>query len=82
MASDDQQQHALQTAWSVWEQRELGKGMAYADKLFKLCTFRTVEEFWSYWNNIPKPRCVRLRGYVHVWRGSQSMRPTHPWAFC
>lgn len=59
MASgDDEKKHELHTAWAVWEQRELGKGMAYADKLFKLCSFRTVEEFWSYWNNIPKPRCV------------------------
>lgn len=62
MASDEQpQQHELQTAWSIWEQRETGKG-AYADKLFKLCTFRTVEEFWAYWNNIPKPRWVACGG--------------------
>jgi hypothetical protein len=56
MASGDDERHELHTGWSIWEQRELGKGMAYGDKLFKLCSFRTVEEFWAYWNNIPKPR--------------------------
>ncbi|GAB9468589.1 Eukaryotic translation initiation factor 4e [Globisporangium polare] len=65
MASgDDEKKHELHTAWAVWEQRELGKGMAYADKLFKLCSFRTVEEFWSYWNNIPKPSQVLFDGFT------------------
>lgn len=56
---DKAQVHTLNSAWSIWEQREQNsRSMAYADKLFKLCTFNTVEEFWGYWNNIPKPRCV------------------------
>lgn len=61
MASGDEEKHELHTGWSIWEQRELGKGMAYGDKLFKLCSFRTVEEFWAYWNNIPKPRYCEPR---------------------
>lgn len=72
MASEGEAQaqtHALHTAWTIWEQRELSKGMAWADKLFKLCTFNTVEEFWGYWNNIPKPRCGLLGGSGAVGSG-------------
>lgn len=27
----------------------------------RLCSFKTVEEFWGYWNQIPKPR-YRVNG--------------------
>lgn len=60
MASGDAEKHELNEPWAIWEQREQGKNMSYGDKLFKLCTFSTVEEFWGYWNNIPSPRCVSL----------------------
>jgi translation initiation factor 4E len=56
MASGDTEKHELNEPWAIWEQREQGKNMSYGDKLFKLCTFSTVEEFWGYWNNIPSPR--------------------------
>ncbi|OQS06904.1 hypothetical protein THRCLA_01068 [Thraustotheca clavata] len=47
-------EHKLDSAWSIWEQRESSKGN-YGDNLHRLCTFSTVEEFWGYWNNIPNP---------------------------
>ncbi|RLN27047.1 hypothetical protein BBJ28_00008210 [Nothophytophthora sp. Chile5] len=56
LVEGDAEKHELNQPWSIWEERELEKKMAYGDKLFKLCTFSTVEEFWGYWNNIPKPR--------------------------
>jgi hypothetical protein len=49
--------HALNCAWSIWEHRE-GTNLSWEDSMYKLCDFETVEEFWAYWNNIPKPRCV------------------------
>ncbi|OQR98512.1 hypothetical protein ACHHYP_08439 [Achlya hypogyna] len=49
--------HPLQSAWSIWELRESTKGN-YGDNLHRLCTFSSVEEFWGYWNNIPKPSQV------------------------
>ncbi len=55
--ADSEAQHTLHTAWSIWELRETSKGN-YADKLHKLCTFKTVEDFWRYWNNLPKPSQV------------------------
>lgn len=55
MASGDAEKHELNEPWAIWEQREQGKNMSYGDKLFKLCTFSTVEEFWGYWNNIRRP---------------------------
>lgn len=60
----DTDKHELNEAWSIWEQREQGKNMSYADKLFKLCTFKTVEEFWGYWNNIPSPSQVLFDGFT------------------
>ncbi|EEY64060.1 uncharacterized protein PITG_02580 [Phytophthora infestans T30-4] len=65
MASGDAQKHELNEPWAVWEQREQGKNMSYGDKLFKLCTFSTVEEFWGYWNNIPSPSQVLFDGFTH-----------------
>ncbi|KAG9409187.1 hypothetical protein AC1031_019451 [Aphanomyces cochlioides] len=55
-------EHRLNSAWSVWELRENNNKGNYADNLHKLCTFGTVEEFWSYWNNIPKPSQVLFDG--------------------
>lgn len=56
-ASMASETHPLQSGWSIWEQREpQAKKAAFSDIIFKLCTFRSVEEFWGYWNNIPKPR--------------------------
>ncbi|CAI5732192.1 unnamed protein product [Hyaloperonospora brassicae] len=64
MAAGDKQPHELNEPWAIWEQREQGKNMSYGDKLFKLCTFRTVEEFWGYWNNIPSPSQVLFDGFT------------------
>ncbi|TMW56019.1 hypothetical protein Poli38472_008667 [Pythium oligandrum] len=64
LATNETKRHELQTGWSFWEQREIAKNMAYSEKLSKLCTFRTVEEFWGYWNNIPKPSQVLFDGFT------------------
>ncbi|KUF98346.1 Acylpyruvase [Phytophthora nicotianae] len=64
MASGDAEKHELNEPWAIWEQREQGKNMSYGDKLFKLCTFSTVEEFWGYWNNIPSPSQVLFDGFT------------------
>ncbi|DAZ97367.1 TPA: hypothetical protein N0F65_003390 [Lagenidium giganteum] len=63
-AQDDQKTHDLHTAWTIYELREQGKNMSYADKLYELCSFHTVEEFWGYWNNIPKPSEVLFDGFT------------------
>ncbi|KAF0698036.1 Aste57867_11317 [Aphanomyces stellatus] len=54
MDAAKEEKHALHSAWSIWELRDSNKGN-YGENLHKLCTFSTVEEFWAYWNNIPKP---------------------------
>jgi len=54
-------EHALNCAWSIWEHRE-ESGESYAGSMHKLCTFGTVEEFWGYWNNLPKPSEVIFDG--------------------
>lgn len=45
--------YPLNTAWSIWEHRE--GALTYGGNMHQLCTFNTLEEFWGYWNNIPKP---------------------------
>jgi translation initiation factor 4E len=56
MAGEEVTSYPLNTSWGIWELREQGKNSSYSDKLYKLCSFSTVEEFWGYWNHIPKPR--------------------------
>lgn len=55
--------HQLERAWCLWETRVLpGKSrFDYLDKNKKAFTFSSVEEFWQYWNNYPKPSCVACR---------------------
>ena len=53
--ADQGAHHALNCAWSIWEHRD-GTNASWEDSMYKLCDFETVEEFWAYWNNIPKPR--------------------------
>ena len=60
--------HKLQHEWSIWEHRKQGKhSMDYANAMYKLCTFGTVEDFWRYYNAIPspsKPVCLRAKQKV------------------
>ncbi|ETV95132.1 hypothetical protein H310_11401 [Aphanomyces invadans] len=64
--------HPLHTAWSIWELREMSKGN-YADKLHKLCTFKCVEDFWGYWNNLPKPSQVLNDGITKKKLGDRAI---------
>ncbi|RHY22537.1 hypothetical protein DYB25_005138, partial [Aphanomyces astaci] len=70
--ADTEGTHPLHTAWSIWELREMSKGN-YADKLHKLCTFKTVEDFWGYWNNLPKPSQVLNDGVTKKKLGDRAI---------
>ncbi|GLD94175.1 hypothetical protein PINS_up002786 [Pythium insidiosum] len=61
---NETKEHKLQSGWSIWEIRDKQKNMAWSDALSKLCTFHTVEEFWGYWNNIPKVSQVLFDGFT------------------
>ncbi|KDO18051.1 hypothetical protein SPRG_16575 [Saprolegnia parasitica CBS 223.65] len=63
MATEPTETHALESAWSIWELRDSSKSN-YGENLHRLCTFSSVEEFWGYWNNIPKPSQVLNDGVV------------------
>ena len=54
-AAEPEGPHPLQTGWSLWEHRENTDG-SWSANFHKLCDFDTVEDFWKYWNHIPKPR--------------------------
>lgn len=50
---DEVAEHPLQNSWSFWEHRT-GSGNEYGSNMHQLGDFKTVEEFWRYFNNIPK----------------------------
>ena len=43
--------HRLMTKWSIWE-------LESYERMFELCDFDTVEDFWAYWKQIGKPSQV------------------------
>lgn len=58
MAEAKPKEHKLNSSWTLWEVRDppgAGKNVNYQDQLVKLGDCTTVEEFWGYFNNIPKP---------------------------
>jgi len=59
----------LQNGWCFYHDFFQGKGISAADfeaNLKLLCTFHTVQEFWGYFNNIPKAIDVPQRSSLHL----------------
>jgi len=48
--------HPLQNTWVLWELRERQNSEPYMSRHYPLFEFSSVEEFWSNWVHIPKPR--------------------------
>lgn len=52
--------------WVLWEHKAAGAGSKnpnqWKDNMSELCSFNTVEAFWSYFNHIPKPSEVFFDG--------------------
>jgi len=59
MAAKASGRHPLESQWSVWEhhefQKKSGDDQAYLQSMRKIFSFSTVEDFWKFWNNYPKP---------------------------
>jgi len=65
-------EHKLNSSWTVWEQRE-GGTQNYQDNLVKLGDCATIEEFWRYFNNIPKPSDLFFNGSKRGFRDSRKV---------
>lgn len=51
------QENPLQHSWTFWEHRK-GGDHEYGNNMHNLGDFNTVEGFWRFYNNIPKPSTV------------------------
>ncbi|KAG3120376.1 hypothetical protein PI124_g3664 [Phytophthora idaei] len=66
----DEEEHSLQTRWSLWYDKKMPKKIdvgTYQSNLQKIATFNTVEDFW--------------RHYIHVKRPSQLSRDVNLYLF-
>lgn len=58
MSKGDAPEHPFQEEWTVWEHHEStrkGPDTSYLQNMKELYSFKTVEQFWRFWNNYPKP---------------------------
>lgn len=57
---------SLAVEWVLWEHKAAGAGNKnpnqWKENMQALCSFRTVEDFWQYFNHIPKPSQVFFDG--------------------
>mmetsp|Transcript_52081 Transcript_52081/g.86614 ORF Transcript_52081/g.86614 Transcript_52081/m.86614 type:complete len:261 (-) Transcript_52081:924-1706(-) len=62
--------HSLDSGWTIWWDRKLSgqQAASYVANLQKLGTFRTVEEFWSYYVYLARPHQLSKDSNYHVFR--------------
>ena len=44
----------LNDEW-IWRYHVKDKNKSYEDNTKEICSFKSIENFWRYYNNIPKP---------------------------
>lgn len=58
MADSAEEVHLLENIWVISEQyqqeEKVDKARDYDSSFEKICSFNTIEEFWSYWNKLPR----------------------------
>jgi hypothetical protein len=68
-------EHKLNSSWSIWELRDVGSNNEnYQDSLKKLGDCATIEEFWRYFNNIPKPSELFFNGQKRGFRDNRKVQ--------
>lgn len=56
MAEDTAELHPLQHEWVLWEREDGAQSSSdWNEQMNEICSFSTIEEFWCYFNHIPKP---------------------------
>lgn len=58
MTETAEELHLLQNTWVISEQyqqeEKADKARDYESSFEKICTFNTIEDFWGYWNKLPR----------------------------
>ncbi|CBK22821.2 uncharacterized protein [Blastocystis hominis] len=58
MADTAEELHLLQNTWVISEQyqqeEKADKARDYESSFEKICSFNTIEDFWGYWNKLPR----------------------------
>ncbi|KAG5187279.1 eukaryotic translation initiation factor 4E-like 1 [Tribonema minus] len=54
--------HPLQNSWCIWEHEASKNSSDWGSNMTSLGEFNTVEDFWRFYNNIPKPSQVFFDG--------------------
>jgi len=65
----DHEELALENAWCFWHDKFIGPGLSVAEyeaSLHKLCTFKSVQEFWKCFNNLPMVDKLRPKSSFHL----------------
>lgn len=66
---DADEELALENAWCFWHDKFIGPGLSVAEyeaSLHRLCTFKTVQEFWKCFNNLPAVDKLRPKSSFHL----------------
>ncbi|GMR31822.1 hypothetical protein PMAYCL1PPCAC_02017, partial [Pristionchus mayeri] len=59
--------HALRQSWTYWYLND-NRSMNWEDRLKKICTFKTVEDFWALYNNIKTPSQLNVTCDYNVFK--------------
>ena len=51
--------HPLHNTWCIWEHEASKNSKDWGSNMKNLGSFNTVEEFWRYYNHVPRPSQVR-----------------------
>lgn len=65
MAEETKEDQPLQNEWVLWEHKSAGGSKnpnAWKENMNELCHFKTVQDFWRYFNHIPRPSEVFFDG--------------------
>ncbi|GMT32118.1 hypothetical protein PFISCL1PPCAC_23415, partial [Pristionchus fissidentatus] len=59
--------HQLRQSWTYWYLND-NRAMNWEDRLKKICTFNTVEDFWALYNNIKTPSQLNVTCDYNVFK--------------
>eukprot|EP00005_Dracoamoeba_jomungandri_P004686 CAMPEP_0174258300 /NCGR_PEP_ID=MMETSP0439-20130205/7315_1 /TAXON_ID=0 /ORGANISM="Stereomyxa ramosa, Strain Chinc5" /LENGTH=217 /DNA_ID=CAMNT_0015341755 /DNA_START=31 /DNA_END=684 /DNA_ORIENTATION=- len=66
---DATEEVVLENAWCFWHDKFIGPGLSVAEyeaSLHKLCTFKTVQDFWKCFNNLPTVEKLKPKSSFHM----------------
>ncbi|CAM9239833.1 unnamed protein product [Phaeothamnion confervicola] len=65
--------HPLSHRWRIWEHKVTNSKGQWGDNMQCVADFNTVEDFWRYYNNIPRPSQVFYDGQTRKRVGDRTV---------